>query len=875
MFIAFTVLHRLLRNYHYKDVTAYLEQLPRYKQLLALGCTVCSYLLLTLYDTLGVRAIKHPLPYRRIALVSFIGYAFNNNFGFAGLAGNSMRYRIYTSWGLTALEVAKVIGFCVLAFWMGFFAVGGLSFLIDPVPIPAGLPLGISSLRPLGILFLLPVSIYLAWTAFRKEPIGVGKWKLRLPPLRISLAQVAVAALDWTFAALVFYCLLPAGGQISFPQLLGVFLLAQITGLVSHVPGGLGVFEAVVLLSLTPPHSVLAHPFVHPEIFAALVAYRGIYYLLPLGAAAVLLGSHELMRHSERADEIVQVISGWRPVEWFTRTVSSSAPWKALAAPVTTVRLMGEWAPSLVPNVFAFAVFLAGAILLFSGATPSLVERVSLLHALVPKSLVNTAHVLASVLGAALLLVAHGLYRRLDSAFVLTVILLAAGIPLSLLKGFDYEEAFILLVILLAFIPCRAHFYRKAALLTRFSIPPAWAVAIGLTVASSVWLGFFSYSHLHHKPQPAAHHILAMDHSRFLRASLGAVALLALYGLKVILRPARPPFTELGDQDWNTVRAIVAESPRTYAWLAMLRDKKIMLNSTRNAFIMYGIEGRSWVAMGDPVGPPEAKAELTWEFRELSDSHGGWATFYQVSPENLPLYLDLGLVLLKLGEEAIVPLDTFTIQGQRNKALRHTYHRLVGEGYRFEILSPGAARHVLPQLKEVSDAWLQAKSTPEKKFSLGYFDESYLLESPMSVVRDPKGRVAAFANLWTSAAKEELSVDMMRYVPDVNPGIMDYLFVALMLWGQAEGWKKFNLGVAPLAGLEGRALAPLWTRVGSLVFSHGEHFHHLRGLRQYKQKFDPVWTPTYLASPGGIALPIVVTNLAALISHGLRRIVAK
>ncbi len=115
----------------------------------------------------------------------------------------------------------------------------------------------------------------------------------------------------------------------------------------------------------------------------------------------------------------------------------------------------------------------------------------------------------------------------------------------------------------------------------------------------------------------------------------------------------------------------------------------------------------------------------------------------------------------------------------------------------------------------------------------------------------------------------------MRYLPGSPPDIMDYLFVELLLWGRQEGYHWFNFGMAPLSGLENRALAPLWSRAGALLFRHGEHFYNFQGLRQYKEKFEPRWSPIYLACHGGLALPRVLTNVATLTSGGITQVVAK
>lgn len=144
----------------------------------------------------------------------------------------------------------------------------------------------------------------------------------------------------------------------------------------------------------------------------------------------------------------------------------------------------------------------------------------------------------------------------------------------------------------------------------------------------------------------------------------------------------------------------------------------------------------------------------------------------------------------------------------------------------------------------------------------------------MALVRQD-GKVLGFANMWAPQSREELSVDLMRHLPEAPGGVMDYLFTSLMLWGKEQGYARFNLGMAPFSGMMSRSLAPLWHRLGTFLFRHGEHFYNFQGLRQYKEKFHPVWTPRYLAAPGGFALPRVLANVAALVSRGITGVVTR
>jgi phosphatidylglycerol lysyltransferase len=284
---------------------------------------------------------------------------------------------------------------------------------------------------------------------------------------------------------------------------------------------------------------------------------------------------------------------------------------------------------------------------------------------------------------------------------------------------------------------------------------------------------------------------------------------------------------------------------------------------------MYGLRGRSWVSMGDPIGPPSCRAELAWKFREWCDQHDGLPVFYQVDVENLPLYLDLGLTLLKLGDEARVRLPTFDIERSGYRDLRYGYRRSIREGGTFEVVPAARVPELMPELRAVSDAWLSDRNNAEKGFSIGYFDADYMSHFPCAIVRK-EGRIIAFSNVWTGADKAELSVDLMRYRPREIYGVMDFLFVELMLWGKAQGYTWFNLGMAPLSGLGARHLSPAWYRFGALAYRFGDQFYNFQGLRKYKEKFHPEWRPKFLACPGGFTLARVLLDVATLISGNVK-----
>jgi phosphatidylglycerol lysyltransferase len=525
------------------------------------------------------------------------------------------------------------------------------------------------------------------------------------------------------------------------------------------------------------------------------------------------------------------------------------------------------------PHVLSATTFMAGVVLLFSGATPSVGSRVRWLDAVLPLGVIEVSHIAGSLAGAGLIVLAWGLRRRLDAAYALAAALLGVGIGASLLKGLDWEEALVLSAVLALLLPSRRHFYRKAALTNEW-LSPGWFGAIAFAIGASIWLGFFSFAHVEYSRHLWWQFTPRGDAPRFLRSTLVTLGALGVVGLMRVLRHARAQPGPPTAADLERVKSIAAASPDTVASLALLGDKALLFSESGRGVLMYGVSGRSWVALGDPMGPRDDQVEVAWRFREDADRQGAWPVFYEVGARNLPLYIDLGLTLLKLGEEARVPLDGFTLEGASRKGLRRTLREVGKKGVTFSVAPASEIPTLLPELRRISDAWLSSKSTREKRFSLGYFSESYLRHFPVALVC-VEGRIVAFANVLSGAVHHEMSVDLMRYAPDAPRDVMEYLFVQLMLWAKVEGYRWFNLGMAPFSGLESRTLAPLWHRLGGLVFRHGEHFYNFQGLRKYKQQFDPCWEAKYLASPGGVALPRILANVASLISGGLIGVVKR
>ncbi len=828
--VALWFLQHELSDLKAQAILGQMRSLPVSALLAAAACATCSYLVLMVYDVVAMRYIGRELAWRYTAQTAFMAFAVGHNVGVAALSGGSIRYRMYSLLGLSGFEITKVIVFVSVTFALGATLLLGAAMLLMSSAETAVLRLSPAVLNSAGALLLAVPFTYLLIAVYARTPVTIGKWRFSFPSPRIGFAQVGLSVSDLTLAAATLYVLLAPGLNVGFLPFLGIYLIAIAAGLVSSVPGGLGVFEAVLLIAL---------PGVDRSVLlGTVIVYRLIYYVAPLGLALLLLTANEIRQY---------------------RHVLLASTEKA-----------GAWLSGLVPRVVSVAVFLAGVVLLISGATPGVAGRLNFIARGIPLPVLELSHLTGSVLGMGLLVLARGLSRRLRGACLAALLLLGGGVVVSLLKGFDVEEAIILSVILGFLWVSRDQFYRLGSVVSQpFTI--SWVASILLVLCFAAWVVMVSFRHVNYSQELWWQFELHADAPRMLRASVLAGLTAMSFVLWKLFHSARtPPSPEADSSVMERVRDIVRHATDSSANAALLGDKKFLWSPSEQTFVMYQQSGSSWIALGDPVGPLSEWEDLAWRFIEMVDRYDGRPVFYQVSGGSLPMYVDMGLSLAKLGEDARVCLQTFSLEGSKFAEFRQALNKARKLGATFGIVPVAEVSSLAGQLRVISDSWLEEKAAKEKGFSLGSFSEQYISNFACAVVR-VQGSVVAFANLWLAPAGAEFSVDLMRHSREAPKGVMDYLFTELMLWGKTQGYSWFSLGMAPLSGLEQHALAPMWHKLGHLIFSHGESFYNFEGLRNYKEKFSPQWRPRYIACPQGLlGLPRALLDTSRLIS-GWRR----
>ena len=300
--VAVAVLAHMLHDLDIDEVIAALKGMKPHRIATAGLFVAGGYFTLTFYDWFALRTIEHPeIPYRIAALSGFTSYAIGHNIGATVFTGGAVRYRIYSGYGLSAVDVAKICFVAGLTFWLGNAAVLGLSVVLEPhaaapiTQLPGWINRGIA-VAILGILFS-----YLGWVWSASREIGKGEWKVRLPNGPSTLVQICIGILDLVCCATAMYMLLPTDPNIGFVTLLVVFVSATLLGFASHAPGGIGVFDAAMLVALWQ--------FDKEDLIAGLLIFRLLYYLVPFVIALCILGTREVWLNMRRGEHPAKIVS--------------------------------------------------------------------------------------------------------------------------------------------------------------------------------------------------------------------------------------------------------------------------------------------------------------------------------------------------------------------------------------------------------------------------------------------------------------------------------------------------------------------------------------------------------------------------------------
>jgi len=520
-----------------------------------------------------------------------------------------------------------------------------------------------------------------------------------------------------------------------------------------------------------------------------------------------------------------------------------------------------------------------GVVNVLSAVTPSLHDRLRLLEQYSPFGISTGGHLTSALAGFALLVLSVSLWRRKQLGWMLTLVILLISIPAHLVKGLDYEEATLAALLAGLLIYLHPQFHARSdppsvrqGLQILFSAL-AFTLAYGVTgfylLDSHFKINFGLWSAVRQTIvmftqfyDPGLQSMPITNFGRYFTDSIYIVGATTIgYALLMLLRPVlinrKLASHEERARAWEVVRAYGRTALARYAVL----DDKMFFFSPQGSLISYVVENRVALALGDPIGKPADFAVSISAFVSFCAPNDWLTAFYQVMPTHLDAYKSAGFDALTLGQEAIVDLSRFTLDGSENKTLRNSYNKMARSGYHADVIQPPYTHRMLHELNTISDEWLGSRNAREMRFSLGWFDEAYLNTCPILLVRDREGFIEAFANIVGEFQANEAALDLMRHRTQVESGIMDFLFVSLFNWAKEQNFAAFNLGLSALSGVGEHSDDPAIERALHYIYQNVNNFYNFRGLHSFKEKFHPAWSPRYLIYPGPANLPAVSISI--------------
>lgn len=519
---------------------------------------------------------------------------------------------------------------------------------------------------------------------------------------------------------------------------------------------------------------------------------------------------------------------------------------------------------------------LMGLVNLVSAAVPSLATRMAILERISPLEVRRGSHLTAALAGFALLVLADTLRRRKRVAWFMTAVILVISAVSHLLKGLDYEEASLAAFVLMLLIANRHHFHAHSDqpsvrhglqvllvavlfLLTYgaagfFLLDRHFKVTYNLTAAIRQTFVMFTQFY-----DPGLEPLTGFG--RFFGDSIYFVAVGTLfYSLIMLIRPVlvREPATP---RQRAQAREIVERWGCTsLARFALFSDKSYFF-SPGGMLFAFVPKGRVAVVLGDPIGPAADLPDALEAFRKYCQQNDWLPAFYQVQSDYLKIYKSSGLEALLIGQEAIVDLSRFTLEGKAGRDFRTALNKMERLGHHAEVHLPPLSKDLLQNLRDVSNEWLTSMHGSEMGFSMGWFDDEYLRNNPAVTVTMPDKTVSAFANVVPEYQRPEFAIDLIRRRDKIENGTMELLFVTLLRWAKEQGASTISLGLSALSGLGDHSDDLTTERALHYIYENVSRFYNFKGLHAFKEKFRPQWQPRYLVHPGLPSLPLVGSAL--------------
>lgn len=795
LFIVSSELLSIARSISLAQLKLTISMIPSYKVLLMILVGIIAIVPMTGYDFVLNKMLHQQQPKRYIFATSWLVNTVNNIAGFGGLVSIGLRSEFYNK-DNEPKEVMSALSKILL------FLEAGLSILsfLSLVLILSGQT---AAFLKQYWIWLVGGSLYFPLvyviTRLKKKGLLGGLTGSQLIELTLT------SFLEWSGVVLTFVVVGWALGiSVHLADILPLFIASSVIGIVSMIPGALGSFDVLMIFGL----SSLGIPRATTVIW--LVLFRLVYYVIPL-----MIGGTFFFNNT-----------------WSTINTRYSGIPKKLAL-------------EFFQKVVVFLLYFSGILIILLATIPQgfakipWLKMINLFHYQIVTQFPNI------ILGFSLLVMGRGIAARVKRAYWPTILLLGAAIIYTFIFDFSYVTLFVLGLMLILIVISRSELYREQ-LVYSWQWLTIDSFIIGVLIIFYTIIGVYNHPAFHHHGKTLAFFLFPSE--KLWVSGFIAILIVAIFML-LFLRYLEGQKIQIGvplDEE-RVLKILNQYGGNPDSQLVFLGDKSVYFyndGAEDTVFFQFATYNSKCVVMGDPAGKKEDFRAAIQQFLQEADRWGYQPIFYETNETSVISLHELGYDFIKMGEQALVDLDTFTISGKKMKGVRSTVNKLTKEGYQFMVIQPPFDQDFLATLQEISDSWLHGRK--EKGFSLGFFSADYLQRGPIAVVKNQNNEIVSFANIMPTYTQSIGSIDLMRHHSEQAPsGSMDFLFVHLFDYMKSQGLQYFDLGMAPLSNVGLSKKSFTQERIAHLVFEFGSHFYSFQGLRDYKEKYTPKWVSRY------------------------------
>lgn len=809
-FLIFTATE--IRNINFKEYHRLFSSLPYLKKFSLVFFGLIAFLFSVQYDFILAKYFNIELDKKKVFKISFITQSFNNFISFGGITGTKLRSDMLIKEGVESKKAIKISTAVLISGLLGLF------FLILPTL------LLVKNISRKYIYILALFFLYIPFY-FLFGKIKVKKFEKFIDEnspysfldTKVKIKLLLASILDWAVVSMYFsFIIKMINPEMPFFKSIFVYIIAEVVALISFIPGGIGSFDLTVFLLFKDLG------YESNNILVSILLFRITFYLIPWIIGIILYVFTQLKEKSKKIIPSQEIIL----------------------------------------NILSTLIFLSGAILIISTATPAVIERVVFLRNTLPRTVFLLSRSFTLIIGLILIVMSRGIKFRIRKVYKISLVLLILGAIGCVVKGLDYEEASILLIFAGLLFTTRDLFTKDHIDIKQRDV---YKIGIYLFIVLMIFITIYNLTHhVNIYTSERAFSFIWIENNPIkiivFLVSTAILLILFLYSRKQALE-----FIEVSNEDVDEYAKFLKDYKGNYfSHLYFMKDKNFFLNSKKTVLMQYRPYKDNLVVLGDPVGEEEDYEEAIDEIIEFAGDYGMKVSFYEVRGENLQLYANQGFSFIKIGEDATVHLKEFNYEGKKNKNLRKQHNKLNNEDFTFELLYNPFEKGLIEELRKISDNWLGGKQ--EMGYSLGSFDEYYLNTAPIALLRDKNKEIIAFANLLPVINTKKISIDLMRYNREkCQNNEMDLLFLGLFDWAKEEGYEEFYLGMAPLSNVGDKKYSNTKEKIMRLMYEYGNKFYSFQGLRYYKEKFHPKWTGRYIVYKSDIDLIDVMISILNIV----------